>query len=259
MTIVGVSSSESLFPPKRYAPDNGYLPQRIHLLNEYFLLTRYGTDVLIGVAITVIILIALALWSDERFVRIALYAIAGFLVIFSLNFFRDPDRSPSTNGTAINDCIISPADGKVVLIKEVDEPEFLRSKATMVSIFMSPLDVHVNRAPISGVVEYLKYIRGKFLVASDEEAVSQNERQMIGLSSNGRRILFNQVTGYVARRIVCNLKTGDSITVGERFGMIKFGSRVDVYLPVGLASLNVKEGDVTRAGETVIAQWQNAR
>ena len=243
--------------PKPYIPNNGYHPDSSTTIA--CLLTRYGIDVLVGVAITVIILVVLALWSDERLVRIVLFAVAGFLVVFSLNFFRDPDRTPETNGAAIKDVIISPADGKVVLIKEVDESEFIKGRAQMISIFMSPLDVHVNRIPASGKVEYLRYVKGKFLVASDEKAVSENERQLIGITANGKKILFNQVTGYVARRIVCTLKVGDSVTVGTRFGMIKFGSRVDVYLPIGEAISTLKVGDVVRAGESVIAQWQNAR
>ena len=219
------------------------------------MLTRYGTDVLIGVAITVIILVALAIWTDELWARIILFAIAAFLTVFSLNFFRDPDRSPSTAGKSADDLIISPADGKIVLIREVDEPEYLRSKAQLISIFMSPLDVHVNRVPVSGKVEYLKYVKGKFLVASTPESVNENERMMIGINSNSRKLLFNQVTGYVARRIVCELTSGDSVKAGDRFGMIKFGSRVDIYLPLDVKLL-VKEGDVTKSGETIIAQWQ---
>lgn len=222
------------------------------------MLTRYGTDVIIGVAITVIVLVVLALWSDEIWVRVVLLLIAGFLTVFSLNFFRDPDRTIDTAGKPLDEVVISPADGKVVLIKEVDENEYLHSKAIMISIFMSPLNVHVNRIPANGVIEYLRYAPGKFLVASDEAAASENERQLIGLNTNGRKLLFNQVTGYVARRIVCTLKMGDSVKVGERFGMIKFGSRVDVYLPIG-TTLFVKEGDITQAGTTAIAQWQNAR
>jgi phosphatidylserine decarboxylase len=222
------------------------------------LLTRYGSDVLVGVAITVIVLVALALWTDERWAQILLFLIAGFLVVFSLNFFRDPDRTADTGGKSLDECIVSPADGMVVLIKDVDEPEYLRSKAKLVSIFMSPLDVHVNRIPVSGTVEYLKYIKGKFLVASTPESVNENERMMIGIASVRGKLLFNQVTGYVARRIVCELKTGDSVRSGERFGMIKFGSRVDVYLPQN-ATLLVKEGDVTKSGETVLAQWPNAQ
>ncbi len=222
------------------------------------MLTRYGTDVLIGVAITVVVLVALAIWTDERWIRIILFAIAGFLTIFSINFFRDPDRMPNTDGQFIDDCIISPADGKIVLIKEIDEPEYLNSRAQLISIFMSPLDVHVNRVPVTGKIEYLKYMKGKFLVASTPESVNENERMMIGINSNNGKLLFNQVTGYIARRIVCELTLGDSVRAGERFGMIKFGSRVDIYLPLN-ATIHVKEGDVTKGGETIIALWQKSQ
>lgn len=205
-------------------------------------------------AVVVVILVALALWSDERWVRIVMLFVAAFLTVFSLNFFRDPDRTPASNS---DDVIISPADGKVVLIKDVEETEFIKGRARMISIFMSPLDVHVNRIPASGTVEYLKYIKGKFLVASDEKAVNENERECIGLAVKNKKLLFNQVTGFVARRIVCELKLGDTVRAGERFGMIKFGSRVDIYLPEGSASILVTEGDVVRSGETILAQWQN--
>ncbi|MEP7234562.1 MAG: phosphatidylserine decarboxylase family protein [Ignavibacteriota bacterium] len=218
------------------------------------MLTRYGTDVLIGVAIAVIILIGIAIWTDELWAKILFLLIAGFLTVFSLNFFRDPDRV-ARKGDGSGDDIISPADGKVVLITEVDEPEYLQSKAKLISIFMSPLDVHVNRIPVPGVIEHLRYVKGKFLIASTPESVNENERMMIGINSSGRRLLFNQVTGYVARRIVCTLALGDSVRAGDRFGMIKFGSRVDIYLPPG-AKLLVKEGDITKSGETLIAQWQ---
>ena len=222
------------------------------------MLTRYGTDVLIGIAITVVVLVALGIWTDEGWARFLLFGIAGFLTIFSLNFFRDPDRTPSTNEKPVDNFILSPADGKIVLIKDVDEPEYMKSHVKLVSIFMSPLDVHVNRIPVAGTIEYLKYVKGKFLVASSPESVNENERMLIGINSPHGKLLFNQVTGYIARRIVCELKMGDSVKAGERFGMIKFGSRVDIYVPDNAAVL-VKEGDRTIGGETVLAQWQNAR
>ena len=222
------------------------------------MLTRYGTDVLIGVTITVIVLVALAIWTDEIWARIVFYSIAGFLTVFSLNFFRDPDRIPNIGSKPLEDLIISPADGKIVLIKEVDEPEYLKSRAQLISIFMSPLDVHVNRSPVTGIVEHLRYVKGKFLIASTPESVNENERMVIGVKSNYRRLLFNQVTGYVARRIVCELKVGDSVKAGERFGMIKFGSRVDIYLPLN-AKLLVKEGDRAIAGESILAEWEKAQ
>lgn len=218
------------------------------------MLTRYGTDVIVAVAIIVVLLVALGIWTDERWVKYIFFAIAIFLTVFTLNFFRDPDRTINTNGAPVESLVISPADGKVVLIKDVQEDEYLHCPAKMISIFMSPLNVHVNRNPVNGKVEYLKYIKGKFLVASDDKAANENERQNIGLNSNGKKLMFSQVTGFVARRIVCELKEGENVTMGTRFGMIKFGSRVDVYLPLD-AKILVKEGDITTAGETIIANW----
>lgn len=218
------------------------------------MLTRYGTDVIVAVAIIVVLLVALGIWTDERWVKYIFFAIAAFLTVFTLNFFRDPDRTVDAKGVPVDSVIASPADGKVVLIKDVQEDEYLHSPAKMISIFMSPLNVHVNRNPVNGKVEYLKYIKGKFLVASDDKAANENERQNIGLNSNGKKLMFSQVTGFVARRIVCELKEGESVTMGTRFGMIKFGSRVDVYLPLTTKIL-VKEGDITTAGETIIANW----
>ncbi|MDP4197973.1 MAG: phosphatidylserine decarboxylase family protein [Bacteroidota bacterium] len=218
-------------------------------------LTRYGTDVLLAILAIVIVLVLLAIWTDERWLRYLLVLVALFLTGFSLNFFRDPDRSIAANGRPLEKLIVSPADGKIVLIKQMDEPEFLKGPATLVSIFMSPLDVHVNRAPISGHVEYFRYVKGEFLVAHDSEAVHRNERAMIGLASGDHKLLFAQVAGYIARRIVCPLKVGDSLSVGERFGMIKFGSRVDLYLPPGTNVLS-KIGETVKAGETVLAEYQ---
>ena len=217
-------------------------------------LTRYGTDVLVVVLIISVVLIGLAIWTDEYWLRYLLIAIAAFLAVFSLNFFRDPDRTVAANGRPIERLVISPADGKVVEVQQVDEPEYIHGPATMISIFMSPLDVHVNRAPITGVVEYYKYIKGEFLVAHDSAATHRNERAVIGMFGGGHKVLFAQVAGYIARRIVCEAKVGDSLRTGERFGMIKFGSRVDIYMPRD-AKINAKVGDRTVAGETVLAEF----
>lgn len=217
-------------------------------------LTKYGTDVLLAILAVVIVLVVLAVWTDEPWLRYLLILIALFLAGFSLNFFRDPDRTIATNGKPIEKLVVSPADGKVVLMQEVDEPEFLKGRAQLISIFMSPLNVHVNRAPMTGLVEYFKYIKGEFLVAHDEAAVHRNERAVIGLQSGSHRVLFAQVAGYIARRIVSPVKVGDSMKVGERFGMIKFGSRVDIYLPMD-AKILCKIGDLPVAGETVLAEF----
>ena len=217
-------------------------------------MTRYGRDVLFAVLILTIVLVSLAIWSNEAWLRIVLILVAAFISGFSLNFFRDPDRTIAANGKPIEKLLVSPADGKIVEIKATDEPEFLKGAATRISIFMSPLDVHVNRSPITGTVEYFRYVKGEFLVAHAPEATHRNERAMIGLSNGSRKILFAQVAGYIARRIVCEAKVGDRLQAGERFGMIKFGSRVDIYLPPA-TNILVKSGEIVRAGETVLGEF----
>ncbi|RNC85515.1 MAG: phosphatidylserine decarboxylase family protein [Balneola sp.] len=175
------------------------------------------------------------------------FAIVWAIVIY---FFRDPERV-TPDGKSL---IISPADGKVVLIKEIEEDIYLKSKATQISIFLSPLDVHVNRNPISGKLEYLKYHPGKYLMAWDENASIENERADFGvMHSSGTKLFFKQITGFLARRIVYHIKEGDDLVSGERFGMMKFGSRMDVIVP-GNVEVHVKEGDRTWAGESVIGK-----
>lgn len=164
-------------------------------------------------------------------------------------FFRDPERTPPEG----ENLVISPADGKVVLIKKIQEDVYLKSEATQVSIFLSPLDVHVNRNPISGVLEYLKYHPGKYLMAWDENASDLNERADFGvLHPSGTKLFFKQITGFLARRIVYHIKEGDELKAGERFGMMKFGSRMDIIVPANV-EIKVKEGDRTWAGQSVLA------
>jgi phosphatidylserine decarboxylase len=216
-------------------------------------LTKFGTDVLLTVAVIAVILVALAMWTDVWWLSGLLIAIAVFIVAFSLNFFRDPERAHGKPESELDRLVLCPADGKVVIIKDAREEEYLKSDAKMISIFMSPMNVHVNRSPMTGVVEFFRYVKGEFLVAHAEEASHRNERAIIGLNSNGYRILFTQVAGYIARRIVCPVKVGDNLKVGERYGMIKFGSRVDIFLPKESKVL-VKVGEITVAGETIMAE-----
>lgn len=165
-------------------------------------------------------------------------------------FFRDPERETPTDDSLI----ISPADGKVVLIKEIEEDVYLKTKATQVSIFLSPLNVHVNRNPISGKLEYLKYHPGKYLMAWDENASIENERADFGvLHSSGTKLFFKQITGFLARRIVYHIKEGDDLVAGDRFGMMKFGSRMDVIVPSNI-EIHVKVGDRTWAGQSVLGK-----
>lgn len=167
-----------------------------------------------------------------------------------LYFFRDPDRPVSATETHI----VSPADGKVVLIQEVDEPEYIQGRATQISIFLSPLDVHVNRVPFSGNLEYVKYYPGQYLMAWEDHASELNERAHFGVKhSSGNKMMFKQITGFLARRIVYHIKEGDTLKAGERFGIMKFGSRMDILLPLDF-KINVKKGDRTIAGESIIGE-----
>jgi len=182
-----------------------------------------------------------AVWSA---VAILLVVIAVWVVYF----FRDPERT----GERGNDVAVSPADGLVVMITEVDEPSFLASRALRISIFMNVFDVHVNRYPVSGNVRFLQYNKGKFLHAAHEKASLDNEQMSVGIESGTRRLLVRQIAGLVARRIVSYAKAGDAAVQGERMGIIRFGSRVDVFIPP-MSVVRVKVGERTVAGTTVLA------
>lgn len=185
----------------------------------------------------------------NHWIAYPIYAVFFVLWVIVIYFFRDPERTPPEG----EQLIISPADGKVVLIKKIQEDVYLKTQATQVSIFLSPLDVHVNRNPITGVLEYLKYHPGKYLMAWDENASDLNERADFGVKHpSGTKIFFKQITGFLARRIVYHIKEGDQLKAGERFGMMKFGSRMDIIVPDNV-EIKVKEGDRTWAGQSVLA------
>lgn len=187
-------------------------------------------------------------------VRYVWSAVALILSGLVLNFFRDPERvTPGGEGL-----VIAPADGTVVLIKELFEGEYLGAEAVQISIFMSPLNVHVNRFPISGTVEHYRYVPGEFIAAFQEKSSERNERTHIGVEDNGYRVLVKQIAGTIARRIVAEIKVKQRATRGERFGMIKFGSRLDVIVPDGSA-IRVRLRDHVVAGETVLAEYGSAR
>lgn len=211
------------------------------------MLTKYGYPTIGISAFISFLLILFSIFAETNIIRFPLFFLGLFILIFTLNFFRDPDRTTPK----IENIVVSPADGKILLIKNVMEKRFLNEEATQISIFMSPLNVHVNRIPIDGKVDFLKYIKGEFLVAYHDKADERNERTEIGITSKFGKVLFTQVAGMVARRIVYELNIGDSVKAGERFGMIKFGSRVDVIVPKSWRIL-VNEGDITRAGETIL-------
>jgi phosphatidylserine decarboxylase len=167
-------------------------------------------------------------------------------------FFRDPERT----GERGEQLVIAPADGKVVLDTIVEEPAFMRGKARRISIFMNVFNVHVKRYPVSGTVRYVHYNPGKFLNAAVEKSSLENEQRSVGIETPRGRVLVRQIAGLIARRIVTYSKEGEQVQQGQRMGLIRFGSRVDVFLPVD-ATVKVKIGDITFAGTSVIAEMPN--
>lgn len=217
------------------------------------MVTEYGYSVIAVVSAIALILCALAwVFLDANWLKYAITAAAAIALLFTLSFFRDPERTTPQG----DDLVISPADGEVVLIKPVREDEYLKQEGTQISIFMSPFNVHVNRWPISGTVEYFRHFPGEYLVAYEEKSSVRNERTHIGVRGAKTRVLFKQIAGFVARRIVADIKEGDLAVAGKRFGMIRFGSRVDVIVPPGM-QVRVAPGDKTAAGETVLAVAHN--
>jgi phosphatidylserine decarboxylase len=176
-------------------------------------------------------------------------------------FFRDPERV-GERGPSL---VVAPADGKLIMITEVDEPSFVKGRAIRLSIFMNVFNVHVNRYPVDGVVTYIHYNKGKFFNASAEKSSLENEQMSVGLDSlppdasrtprvgDVHRVLVRQIAGLIARRIVTYSKVGEHVKQGERMGIIRFGSRVDLFLPVG-STIRAKLGDVTTAGTTVLGE-----
>lgn len=175
-----------------------------------------------------------------------------FFVIYCLIlwFFRVPKRTILEH----RENIVAPVDGKVVMIKEVEEPEFLNSKALQISIFMSPMNVHICRYPVTGKVIYKKYHKGKYLMAWNEKSSTDNERTTVAVETlTNHKIVFRQIAGYVARRIVFYCNENDTAKAGHEFGFIKFGSRMDIFLPLD-TEIKCKIGDITTGGIDVIAK-----
>ena len=170
------------------------------------------------------------------------------LALWVAYFFRDPervgDRGPSL--------VVSPADGKLIMITEVDEPGYIKGRAIRLSIFMNVFNVHVNRYPVDGVVKYVHYNKGKFFNAAAEKSSLENEQMSVGVDNGRYQILVRQIAGLIARRIVTYSRLGEKVKQGERMGIIRFGSRVDVFIPPG-STIKAKLGDATVAGVTVLA------
>jgi phosphatidylserine decarboxylase len=167
-----------------------------------------------------------------------------------LQFFRNPIFSITKDDKKV----IAPADGKVVVIEEVEETEYFKGRRKQVSIFMSPVNVHVNRMPVGGTISYYRYHAGKYLVAWHPKSSTENERTTVAVKmKDGVEVLFRQIAGALARRIKCYVREGQVLEQGDEFGFIKFGSRVDIFLPLD-AKITAKIGDVTKGGRTVIAE-----
>jgi len=189
-------------------------------------------------------------WPDATAVKWIFYILSFVLFVIIVQFFRNPHFDITQDEKVV----LCPADGKVVVIEEATETEFLKDKRIQVSVFMSPVNVHVNRNPISGVVKYFKYHPGKYLVAWHPKSSTENERTtVVTENSAGTPVLFRQIAGALARRIVWYVKEGDKVEQGDQFGFIKFGSRVDLFLPLG-SKINVEIGEVVKGGRTVIAE-----
>jgi len=181
-----------------------------------------------------------------------LWLVAFVLLLLALwvaYFFRDPERT-GQRGPSL---VVAPADGKLIMITEVDEPAFIQGRAIRLSIFMNVFNVHVNRYPVDGVVKYVHYNKGKFLNAAAEKSSLENEQMSVGVDTGKYRVLVRQIAGLIARRIVTYSKINDNVKQGERMGIIRFGSRVDVFIPVGSKVL-AKLGETTTAGVMVLAE-----
>lgn len=189
-------------------------------------------------------------FADHSVLLWVIYIISFTLFMTVLQFFRNPKRT-FTKG---DNLIICPADGKVVVIEETVENEYFKDKRLQVSIFMSPVNVHINRNPISGVVKFFKYHPGKYLAAWNPKSSTENERTTVVVEhKNGTPILFRQIAGALARRIVWYVKEEDKVAQTEQFGFIKFGSRVDLFLPIG-TKINLELNQVVKGGVTVLGE-----
>ncbi len=198
----------------------------------------------VGLAWLIVTVLALLHW----WIPLALWLP---IAVWVIAFFRDPARE----GPRGAELVIAPADGKIVSVIPIDEPAFLQGPATRISIFMNVLDVHVNRYPASGRVAYRLYSRGKFGHAMPEKASAENEQCSLGLDTPRGRVLVRQIAGSIARRIVTDHQPGAEVRQAERMGLIRFGSRVDLFLP-SAAEILVHAGQKTRAGQTVVARWK---
>jgi len=208
------------------------------------------TIILITTLVLGAINVPLQIYFSDGIASKIVLVISLLLYLIIVQFFRHPNRNIPTG----ENLIIAPADGKVVVIEEVVENEYYKDKRRQVSIFMSPINVHVNRFPVSGKVAYQKYHPGKYLVAWHPKSSTENERTTVVVESAKGTILFRQIAGALAKRIVCYTKVGAEAKMGAEYGFIKFGSRIDLYLPLD-AEICVEMNQKTVGGETIVAKW----
>jgi phosphatidylserine decarboxylase len=185
----------------------------------------------------------------DNYTRCIIASVSVIIWLAISSFFRNPTRTIDVP----ENCVVSPCDGKVVVIEEVFEPEYFKDKRLQVSIFMSPANVHVNRCAIGGEVKYVQYHEGKYLVAWHPKSSTENERNTVVISNGKTEILMRQIAGALAKRIICYVKPGDKVIHGNDFGFIKFGSRVDIFFPIG-TKIEVALNQVAKGNKTVLAK-----
>lgn len=213
------------------------------------MIAKDGYKIIFYTAVLVMILLILSLQYDSPWLWI-LTVLSGIIFVFHFFFFRDPQRD-IPNGEGL---ILSPADGQVIKIDTIEEPVYIKGPALRVAIFMSVFNAHINRNPVSGTVEHVTHKSGQFLAAFADEAPDANERTEIGVQTKFGKVFFMQIAGLIARRIVCRLSEGRQVNAGLRFGMIKYSSRVDLFLPPD-TKLNIALKDKVYAGKTIIGEF----
>ncbi len=216
-------------------------------------ISKEGIKFITGTGIATIIFVSMFILINDSIIGIAALSIF-ILFLLMLFFFRDPDRIPPD----VENAVLAPADGRVVNIGEEYENEYMKENGIIVSIFLTIFDVHVNRLPVSGIVEYLKYQKGKFHPALYKKSSTENENWAVGINTGKQKIFFKQIAGILARRIINNLKVGEKVEIGDRFGIIKFGSRVDIILPAS-TKINVKPKQKVVSGKTIIGVLENEK
>ncbi len=217
------------------------------------MLTNYGTDNIIIMISISLLLMLIGYFLSNKYISFVLYLFGGILFLFTLWFFRDPNRIIPEKVKQDESYIISPADGKVVEIIQEVEKHYRKEESIRISIFLSPIDVHVNRSPVKGVVDFYEYVPGDYLVAYHPKSSELNEHSRIGVQNKFGKVFFKQIVGVLARRIVCETKVGDELEAGEKFGMMKFGSRMDVSIPIN-SEIFIQKGQTVIGGETILAK-----